>query len=103
MRGPLAQYRLEASTSFECSRCGIVKTSKLVTTVESKWDRLLCNGCYGWVLSVWKIKAGELPEEERVAGLLASIDGAVAKVDIDRAQSKLLASDPQYYQLSVPA
>ena len=32
-RGPLQQYRLAASTSFLCSRCGSAKTSKLVTTV----------------------------------------------------------------------
>ena len=46
-RGPLQQYRLAASTSFMCFRCGSGKTSKLVSTVQSDWNRLLCNGCYG--------------------------------------------------------
>ena len=103
VRGPLTQYRLEAPTSFECSRCGLTKTSKLVRIVEIRWDRLICNGCYGCLLSVWKIKAGELPEEKRADALLAAIDSAVTKVDIDQAKSRLLAADPQFDQLSVPA
>jgi len=29
--GPMRQYRLAASTSFGCFRCGLAKTSRLVT------------------------------------------------------------------------
>lgn len=50
-RGPLTQYRLASATSFKCSRCQKQKTAKLVATHDSQWDALLCNGCYGFVLS----------------------------------------------------
>jgi hypothetical protein len=64
-RGPLQQYRLAATVTFGCSRCGTDKTSRLVTVVDGHDDRLLCNGCYGRLLSRWEVKAGDLPDEDR--------------------------------------
>jgi hypothetical protein len=56
-RGPLQQYRLREATAFRCFRCGRAKTSKLVTVFAESWAQLLCNGCYGWLLSVYNVKA----------------------------------------------
>jgi hypothetical protein len=50
-RGPLTQYRLASATSFTCSCCQRQKKAKLIATRDSQWDALLCNGCYGFVLS----------------------------------------------------
>ena len=55
-RGPLQQYRLDSSTSFVCFRCGASKTSKLVTVLRGEWGHLLCNGCYGRLLSLHEIR-----------------------------------------------
>jgi hypothetical protein len=57
-RGPLHQYRVRTATAFRCLRCGQAKTSKLVTVLDDDWSHLLCNGCYGWLLSVYTVKAG---------------------------------------------
>ena len=68
-RGSLQQCRLTASTSFTCFRCGSVKTSKLVTVYDSSWERLLCNGCYGRLLSLYEVKAGTADNAESAAAL----------------------------------
>jgi hypothetical protein len=102
-RGPLQQYRLAAGTSFVCSRCGIGKTSKLITTVQNDWDRLLCNGCYGYLLSIWKIKAGSLEVESRDAALTQMLASAAPADEVTRALSRLIASAPHHGQLSEDA
>ena len=102
-RGPLQQYRLTASTSFPCSRCGTSKTSKLVSTIQADWDRLLCNGCYGYLLSIWDIKAGSQEDESRDAALLQKLASAVPASEVARAQSRLIASAPQAAQLTEAA
>ncbi|KAJ2899481.1 hypothetical protein MKZ38_003038 [Zalerion maritima] len=50
-RGSVRQHRLAALKSFTCDRCHEKKTSKLVALADEQWDALLCNGCYGWLLS----------------------------------------------------
>ncbi|KAF8993199.1 hypothetical protein BDQ17DRAFT_159435 [Cyathus striatus] len=50
-RGAYRQYRLATSTNFTCSRCKNDKKAKLVATCNSEWNALLCNGCYGELLS----------------------------------------------------
>jgi hypothetical protein len=102
-RGPLQQYRLAASTSFLCFRCGTGKTSKLVSIVQADWDRLLCNGCYGRLLSLWEIKAGSLEDESRDAVLLEVLASAAPVGEVTRAQARLVASEPRYAQLSEAA
>ena len=99
-RGPLQQYRLAASTSFLCSRCGTGKTSKLVTTVQADWVRLLCNGCYGYLLSIWEIKASSLEDEARNAALLQTLASEASADEVARAQAQLIASAPHHTQLS---
>jgi hypothetical protein len=99
-RGPLQQYRLAVSTSFLCSRCGTSKTSKLISTVDADWDRLLYNGCYGRLLSIWDIKTGSLEDEPREAALLQMLASAAPATEVMRVLSGLIASEPNYAQLS---
>lgn len=69
-RGPLSQFRFEKSISFNCFRCGQSKTSKLITTYNNDWNKRLCNGCYGRLLSIYDIKAGQTGIDEKVEQLL---------------------------------
>ncbi|MGX1542697.1 hypothetical protein [Streptomyces adustus] len=50
-RGDLQQYRLEASTTFTCARCRERKVAKLVATSAGAPDEVICNGCYGRLVS----------------------------------------------------
>jgi hypothetical protein len=102
-RGPLQQYRLATATSFLCSRCGDAKTSKLVSTIKADWDRLVCNGCYGRLLSIWDVKAGALEDDSRDAELLAILASVVNTSEVARAQSRLIASAPHHTQLTEAA
>jgi hypothetical protein len=50
-KGKLQLCRLESATSFLCSSCDERKTAKLVATDSHDTTRLVCNGCYGRLLS----------------------------------------------------
>ena len=69
-RGPLSQFRFDKSISFSCFRCGQAKTSKLITTYNNDWNKRLCNGCYGRLLSIYDIKAGQTGIDEKAEQLL---------------------------------
>lgn len=69
-RGPLSQFRFEKSISFNCFRCGLAKTSKLITIYNSDWDKRICNGCYGGLLSIYDIKTGQTDIDDKVEQLL---------------------------------
>ena len=70
-RGRVQQFRLEAVISFVCFRCGQQKKSKLVTVYAEDWGQLLCNGCYGRLLSLYEVQAGASPDEEKAEKLAA--------------------------------
>lgn len=69
-RGPLGQFRFDKSLSFNCFRCGQTKISKLITIYNNDWDKRLCNGCYGRLLSIYNIKAGQIEIDEKVEQLV---------------------------------
>ncbi|KAK3941379.1 hypothetical protein QBC46DRAFT_353230 [Diplogelasinospora grovesii] len=52
-RGGMQQYRLAYAQGFQCSRCRKEKKSKLVAikTKGGEPGAVLCNGCYGFLLS----------------------------------------------------
>jgi len=52
LRCPLCQYRFKEATAFHCFRCGVSKKAKLITIYAHDWNRRLCNGCYGRLLSI---------------------------------------------------
>ena len=49
--GDMRLFRLAAATEFNCSRCEATKTAELVAVLSGDWNRLLCNGCYGKLVS----------------------------------------------------
>lgn len=102
-RGPLHQYRLAAATKFYCCRCGQVKTSKLTVAIHGDWHFLLCNACYGRLLSIWEVKAGDLADEDRHAELIRLLQGLVGEAEVARARSFVLARDERSYRLSQTA
>lgn len=68
-RGPLHQFRFKEATAFHCFRCGTTKKSKLITVYSEDWNRQLCNGCYGRLLSIYNIKSGAGTDDEKAAAL----------------------------------
>jgi hypothetical protein len=102
-RGPLQQYRLAQSAAFSCFRCGQSKKSKLITIYGSDWSRRLCNGCYGRLLSIYEVKAGTTPDDERAYALAAVLLGLVSKDDIAQAERLLRASEKRFELLSPEA
>lgn len=99
-RGPLFQYRLAESTTFTCCRCSKDKKSKLVSLIHNQWGRLLCNGCYGLLLSVWNIKSGDLGDSDRLTELLRILKHLAPEDQVERARSTLLAKDSRAKLLS---
>lgn len=93
----MRQYRLAASTSFRCFRCGLAKTSKLVTVFRQDWNNLLCNGCYGRLLSLHDIRAGSADDSERADALaeqllvLVSVDEQRDAMELLRALEQVTA------------
>jgi hypothetical protein len=63
------QFRLADLTAFHCFRCGQSKKSKLLVIYDDDRDRLLCNGCYGRLLSIYQIKSGTNSDDEKAAEL----------------------------------
>lgn len=88
-RGPLSQFRFDKSISFSCFRCGQTKTSKLITTYNNDWDKRLCNSCYGRLLSIYDIKAGQTAIDEKVEQLLEVLIKLVDENHIREKTAKL--------------
>ncbi|MDB9453118.1 hypothetical protein PN478_09900 [Dolichospermum circinale CS-534/05] len=75
-RGPLHQFRFKEAIAFHCFRCGTSKKAKLLTIYGQDWNRRLCNGCYGRLLSIYEIKTGTDDDNEKaeaLANLLLSL------------------------------
>ncbi len=68
-RGSIQQFRLESAVSFACFRCQQAKKSKLMTVYRGNWDRVLCNGCYGRLLSLYDVAAGTEQDDAKAAQL----------------------------------
>ena len=102
-RGPLQQVRVADLETFRCFRCGELKRSKLLALYEQDWSRRLCNGCYGFLLSIYEVKAGAAPEDERVDALAHAL---LKLVEADKAASEAkleeLASSGVRFSLSPP-
>ncbi len=81
----MRQYRLAAATSFRCFRCGQAKTSKLVTVFRQDWNRLLCNGCYGRLLSLHDIRAGATDDSELADRLAEELLALVSEAELRKA------------------
>lgn len=102
-RGPMQQYRLAQSAAFNCFRCGQSKKSKLITILGDDWSRRLCNGCYGRLLSIYEVKAGTAPDDERADALASVLLGLVSKDEVTQAERLLKASEKRAELLSPEA
>lgn len=99
-RGPLQQFRFADSIAFGCFRCGDAKKSKLITIYGGDWSKKLCNGCYGRLLSLYEIKAGTAPEDERADALTAALLNMAAADDVRKAENLFRASEERAERLS---
>ena len=59
-RGNLQLYRYDSAAPFECWRCRRTKVSKLQAVVRLEKPRIICNACYGCLLSLADIKAQDI-------------------------------------------
>jgi hypothetical protein len=92
-RGPLQQYRVATATSFACFRCGKTKTSKLLTVFSGEWSQLLCNGCYGRLLSFYDVRRGATDSSEVADALADELLALLPKEEIRRAEELLRSSE----------
>ena len=102
-RGPLQQFRFKTATSFQCCRCGRAKKSKLLSRYKDDWSRCLCNGCYGFLLSIYSVKSGTENDDAKVQKLAAQLLRIVSADDERRAAQLLRASEERTIRLSPPA
>lgn len=77
--------------------------AKLIATSGDDRKGLLCNACYGHLLSVWEIRAGVQPDAERDNGLLRVLAAAVSAAQIEEGRALLLAREARAASLSAEA
>ncbi|HLO18803.1 MAG TPA: hypothetical protein VK206_28485 [Anaerolineales bacterium] len=102
-RGVMQQFRIVELTAFHCFRCGQSKKSRLVVVYENDWNRLLCNGCYGRLLSIYEIKAGTKPNDEKAADLAEVLLSLLNKDQIREAERLYQLSEKRAALLSEAA
>ena len=102
-RGPLSQFRFADSTAFWCFRCGATKKSKLITIYNGDWSKRLCNGCYGRLLSLYEIKAGDKMDDDRVEELATALLSAVTSDDLCQADRVYQSAEKRAKLLSQEA
>jgi hypothetical protein len=59
-RGNLQLFRYDSNAPYECWRCRKTKVSKLQAIVSLERPRIICNACYGFLLSLAEIKAQDI-------------------------------------------
>lgn len=92
-RGPLQQFRCIEATSFRCFRCTQAKKSKLITIHSGDWTRKLCNACYGFLLSIYNVKAGTDADDKRADLLAKALLSMVDAAEQRQAERALRASE----------
>jgi hypothetical protein len=99
----MQQFRLSALTGFHCFRCGQSKKSKLIVVYAHDWHRLLCNGCYGRLLSIYQIKAGTKSDDERATELADLLLTLYSKDQIREAERRYRLAERRADILSADA
>jgi hypothetical protein len=102
-RGVMQQFRITELTAFHCFRCGQSKKSRLVVVYENDWNRLLCNGCYGQLLSIYEIKAGTKPDDEKATDLAEVLISLLSKDQVREAERLYQLSEKRATLLSETA
>lgn len=98
-RGPLQQFRFAENTAFTCFRCGDTKKSKLITIYYGNWSKKLCNGCYGRLISLFDVKAGTAPDDQRADDLASVLLSMVAVASQRQAEILLKTSEKRAEKL----
>ena len=98
-RGPIKQFRFEKIVAFNCFRCGKAKKAKLITIYKDNWNKRMCNGCYGRLLSIYDIKAGTKNENEKVQELTNILFKLVSENDIKNATQNLKIKENRHVYL----
>jgi hypothetical protein len=88
-RGPLQQFRLETAAAFVCFRCGVSKTAKLRSVYAGDQSRLMCNGCYGRMLSIFDVKASGMDDDAKAERLAELLVGLASEDDARQAARRL--------------
>jgi hypothetical protein len=99
-RGPMQQFRLTELTAFHCFRCGQSKKSRLLVVYADDWNRLLCNGCYGRLLSIFQIKSGTKSADEKAAELANVLLTLHSKDQINEAERRYRLAETRAETLS---
>ena len=102
-RGPMQQYRFAEATAFLCFRCGVSKRAKLQTIYKDNWSLRLCNGCYGYLLSIYKVKASTSADDERTEALATVLLSSVTRDQQREAEKLIRHSHERANQLSEKA
>ena len=99
-RGPLQQFRFAEATAFRCFMCADTKKSKLIAVYADDWSRRLCNGCYGYLLSLYEIMAGTKSNDERAEELVAALFTTITLDDQREAERVYQAVEKRAERLS---
>jgi len=102
-RGPIQQFRFADTSSFICFRCEQAKKSKVIAVYSQDWSKCLCNGCYGHLLSIYKVKAGTQTDDARAESLGITLLAAVSADTKREAQRIFQASEQRARFLSPEA
>lgn len=102
-RGPLQQFRFAEATAFRCLRCDASKKAKLITIYGGDESKRLCNGCYGFLLKLYNVKAGTGPHDKRVEELVSLLHSRVSVYEQQQAERLLVASEARASRLSPEA
>ncbi len=89
----MQQFRVESATAFRCFRCREDKRSKLLTIYLGNWNHILCNGCYGGLLSIYDIKASTEPEPIKAEKLSEVLLSLVTEDQMRRSAEKIRISE----------
>jgi len=96
----MQQFRLEATIAFHCFRCGQDKKSRLITIYDSDWNKCLCNGCYGRLLSIYDIKAGTSSEDVKAEALAELLLGLATAAQSGQVAHRIRIADQRAALLS---
>jgi len=98
-RHGLRLFRYEENITFQCNRCGEAKKSKLQASYDSVPGRSLCNGCYGFLLSVLDVREQRANDDAKADLLSALLLQGFSKAQKQDAERRLRLSEKRFAYL----
>jgi hypothetical protein len=102
-RGPIQQFQFADASSFVCFRCEQAKKSKLIAVYNQDWSECLCNRCYRYLLSIYKVKAGTQSRDAKAESLGITLLASISADTKQEAQRIFQASEQRARFLSPEA